>query len=166
MPDFDVVELPPSDHPTTGETAPDFTRPLVTAEGWTDRSLSDVARGGGAAVVFYPLNWGGKARYIWNEIGERSWGTDGRDVVGVGIGQPFDHQRFSTAEGLNYGLFSDPANGVAEAYDVVHDLDGMAGITEPRPAVFLVDPELTVEYAWAATEWPQQPPYDEIGRLV
>ena len=27
--DFDVVELGPTDHPEEGETAPDFTRPLV-----------------------------------------------------------------------------------------------------------------------------------------
>mgnify|MGYP000031680431 CR=1 FL=1 len=166
MVEFDVVELPPSDHPTAGESAPDFTRPLVTAEYWTDRSLSEIARGGGAVVVFYPLNWGGKSRYPWSEIDARGWGTNERDVVGVGIGQPFDHQRFITAEDFGYGLFSDPANGVAEAYDVVHDLDGMTGIAEPRPAVFLVDSALTVEYAWVATEWPEQPPYDEIDRAL
>ena len=32
MPDFEVVELGPADHPEPGETAPDFTRPLVTDE--------------------------------------------------------------------------------------------------------------------------------------
>jgi len=166
MADFDVVELPPADPPAAGETAPDFERPLVTADCWEDRTLSDVAAGGGALVVFYPLNWGGKSQYQWKEISERGWGGDGVTVVGVGIGQPFDHQRFITAKGLDYGLFSDPANGVAEAYDVVHDLDGMAGIEEPRPAVFLVDRDLTVDYAWVADEWPENPPYDEVGRAL
>jgi peroxiredoxin len=28
--------------------------------------------------------------------------------------------------------------------------------------VFLVDEDRTVQYAWAATEWPDFPDYDEI----
>ena len=44
--DFEVVELPDSDHPTEGETAPDFTRPLVNEEYWEDASLSAVTAEG------------------------------------------------------------------------------------------------------------------------
>ncbi|WP_418904755.1 redoxin domain-containing protein [Natronomonas aquatica] len=163
MASFDVPEFPPSDHPTEGEEAPDFTRPLVTEEYWEDVAFSEFAADAGAALlVFYPLNWGGKSLYWWNEIRERGWGGDDLGVVGVGISQPFDHRRFIERQGLEYPLYSDPANGVAQRYDIVHDLDGMAGITEPRPAVFLVDGELTVEYAWVADVWPESPPYDAI----
>ncbi|MGM0605405.1 MAG: redoxin domain-containing protein [Halobacteriota archaeon] len=160
---LDVVEFPPSAHPTVGETAPDFTRPLVTDESWADASLSSIASATGAVLlVFYPLNWGGKSMFWWKEITNRGWGDETVDVVGIGISQPFDHQRFIEARELPYPLFSDPANDVAEAYDVVHDLDGMTGVTEPRPATFLLDSERTIEYAWVADEWPQTPPYDEI----
>jgi peroxiredoxin len=158
----DVVDLGETDHVALGETAPDFTRPLVTADGWENVSLSDLAADGRVLVVFYPLNWGGKSMYTWNEIRDRGWGGDDLTVVGVGISQPFDHVRFVESRGMDYALFSDPQNGVAEAYGVVHDLDGMAGVSEPRPAMFLVGEELTVEYAWVATEWPETPPYDEV----
>jgi len=47
-------------------------------------------------------------------------------------------------------LFIDPGDGVAEAYGVGNVLDGIAGISEPRPAVFLVDETRTIEYAWVA----------------
>jgi glutaredoxin-dependent peroxiredoxin len=83
-------------------------------------------------------------------------------VAGVGISQPFDQQRFIERRGLENPLFSDPGNGVAERYGVVHDLDGMTGVSEPRPAAFLLDEERRVEYAWVANEWPPSPPYDEI----
>jgi peroxiredoxin len=160
---FDLPEFPPSDHPTEGERAPDFTRPLVRETYWEDIAFSEFAADVGAALlVFYPLNWGGKSLYWWNEIRERGWGDDGVGVVGVGISQPFDHRRFIEAQGLEYPLYSDPGNGVAREYDVVHDLDGMTGIAEPRPAAFLVDEELTVEYAWVADVWPETPPYDTI----
>ncbi|APX97745.1 Peroxiredoxin [Natronorubrum daqingense] len=158
----ELVEFPPTEHPTEGEQAPDFTRPLVTDEYWEDASLSDlVAEDGRVLVVFFPLNWGGKSVYWWDELQGRDWAPD-VSVVGVGISQPFDHQRFIERRGLEYPLFSDPGNDVAERYGVVHDLDGMAGISEPRPAMFLVGPDRTVEYAWVASEWPPSPPFDDL----
>jgi len=63
---------------------------------------------------------------------------------------------------MDYRLFSDPQNGVAEEYGIVNDLDGMAGISEPRPAVFLMDEERRIQYAWVAQKWPEFPDYDEI----
>ncbi|MFW6000474.1 MAG: peroxiredoxin, partial [Halorubrum sp.] len=42
MVDFDVVSLPETPHVAAGETAPDFTRPLVNGEYWEDRALADV----------------------------------------------------------------------------------------------------------------------------
>lgn len=160
--DLEVVQFAPSDHPTVGETAPEFTRPLVTAESWSDVPLSELVDDGAVLLVFYPLNWGGKSIYWWREIQRREWGGNGVEVVGIGVSQPFDHQRFIEHRDLPYPLYSDPGNGVAEAYDVVHDLDGMAGVSEPRPAAFLIDENRTVEYVWVADEWPETPPYDEI----
>lgn len=157
-----LVEFPPADHPEAGETAPDFTRPLVHKEYWEDTSLSDlVAREGAVLLVFYPLNWGGKSVYWWAEIRDRGW-PDELTVVGVGISQPFDHQRFIERQGLEHPLYSDPGNGVAERYGVVHDLDGMTGVSEPRPAAFLIGDERTIDHVWVADEWPPSPPYDEL----
>lgn len=160
---FDLPEFPSADHPIEGEQAPDFTRPLVHEEYWENVSFSELAAETGAALlVFYPLNWGGKSKSWWREIQKRGWGDDGLKVIGLGVSQPFDHQRFIESQGLEYSLYSDPGNGVARRYDLVHDLDGMAGIEEPRPAVFLVDEALTVEYVWVADVWPEAPPYDDI----
>ncbi|QFU84691.1 redoxin domain-containing protein [Natronorubrum aibiense] len=159
---MELIEFPPAEHPTVGETAPEFTRPLVSAAYWEDTSLSTlVEREGPVLLVFYPLNWGGKSVYWWGEIRDRSWHED-LTVVGVGIGQPFDHQRFIERHGLENALYSDPGNGVAERYGVVHDLDGMTGVSEPRPATFLIGPERTIDHVWIADEWPPSPPYDEI----
>ncbi|WP_369335024.1 redoxin domain-containing protein [Halorubrum sp. F4] len=158
-----VTEFDDSDHPTVGETAPAFTRPLVTDESWSNVALSDLVDDAGSVLlVFYPLNWGGKSMFWWKEIQRRGWGGDDLSVVGVGIGQPFDHQRFIEGRELPYPLYSDPGNGVAEAYDVVHELDGMEGIAEPRPSTFLVGADRMVEHVWVADEWPETPPYDEI----
>jgi peroxiredoxin len=86
----------------------------------------------------------------------------------VTISTPYAHRDLIDDRELgdDYRLFSDPANGVAEAYGVVHDLDGMAGVSEPRPATFLVDDERVVRHAWVAEEWPEFPDYDAVEEAI
>jgi peroxiredoxin len=160
---FEVVELDESDHPTEGTRAPDFVRPLVNDEYWEDVALSELAADGPVLLVFYTMDGDFPATYIWNELRDRAW-DDEYDVtvVGLSISSPYEHKTFLDERGMDYRLFSDPQNGVAEAYGIVNDLDGMAGISEPRPAVFLLNEDRTLEYAWVAQEWPEFPDYDEI----
>jgi peroxiredoxin len=163
MVDFDVVELSETDHVGEGDTAPDFTRPLVNDEYWGDTALSELTDDGPVLLVFYPMDGAFPATYVWNELRDRAWEDDyDVTVVGLSISDPYAHKRLVEERGMDYRLFSDPQNGVPEAYGIVHDLDGMAGVSEPRPATFLLDEDRTVEYAWVAEEWPDFPDYDEV----
>jgi peroxiredoxin len=161
--DFDVVDLPETDHVAAGEEAPDFERPLVNDEYWEDASLSELTADGPVALITHSMDGAFPATYVWNEILDRGWLDDfDAQFVGCSISTPYEHTAFIEDRGLGAPLFSDPANGVAEAYGIVNDLDGMAGVDEPRPAVFLIDEDRVVQYAWVAGEWPAFPPYDEI----
>ncbi|MFB6107193.1 MAG: redoxin domain-containing protein [Halobacteriaceae archaeon] len=162
--DFDVVELPPADAVAEGETAPDFTRPLVRAEYWEDVSLSALLEEGPVCLLFHPMDGAFPATYVWQEVRERGWGTDGAvQVVGCSISTPYEHKTTIRERDLEaYALFSDPGNGVAESYGVAHDLDGMAGVSEARPAVYCIDRDRTVRYAWVAEQWPDFPDYDAV----
>lgn len=169
MVDFDVIDLPDTDHPEPGDTAPDFERPLVAAEYWEDSSLSDLTADGPVVLVFYPMDGAFPATYLWNELRDRQFEEYDASVVGISISTPYEHKSFiedRDLAGTGFRLFSDPANGVADQYDVVNDLDGMAGITEARPAVFVIDESRTVEYAWVASEHPEFPDYDELETAV
>lgn len=198
MVDFDVVDLGPTDHAALGETAPDFTRPLVTDEGWHDASLADAADSP-TVLVFTTMAGAFPAEYMLTELRDRGIGVGATDadstrieggdeaddgattgeeatplddrpsaavssatVLAVSISSPYELAPFLRDHDLPYGVFSDPTNAVAETYGVVHDLDDMTGITEPRPAIFVLDADRTVEYAWVATEWPDFPDYDEL----
>ena len=184
---FEVVDLPPTDHPEVGDRAPDFERPLVGREYWEDTALSDLTAEGPVALVFHPMDGAFPATYIWNEIRDRGWISEARsasdessgerseprdsesdayELVGLSVSSPYEHTDLLEARGVDARLFSDPGNGVAERYDIVNDLDGMAGISEPRPAVFVVDEERVVQYAWVAQEWPDFPDYDEVGAVL
>ena len=163
MPEFDVVDLEASDHPEAGGEAPDFTRPLVNDEFWEDRTLSDLAAEGGKTIlVFTPMIGSFVGKYVWDELADRGWDERADRVVGVTISTPYAVKRFLAEEDCPFRFFSDPTNEVADAYDVAHDLDGMAGISEPRPAFFALESDLTVEAAWVAREWPEFPDYDAL----
>ena len=184
---FEVVDLPPADHPEVGDRAPDFERPLVGPEYWEDTALSDLTAEGPVALVFHPMDGAFPATYIWNEIRDRGWISEARSAsdessgerseprdsesdacepVGLSISTPYEHAELLEARDVNARLFSDPGNGVAERYGIVNDLNGMAGVSEPRPAVFVVDEERVVQYVWVADEWPEFPDYDEVGAVL
>ncbi|AGB17685.1 Peroxiredoxin [Halovivax ruber XH-70] len=203
MVDFDVVDLGPTDHVALGETAPDFTRPLVADDGWHDASFADTA-GSPTVLVFTTMAGAFPAEYTLTELRDRGIGVSATDadpartedgdeaddrattdeeatpldadrptavassasVLAVSISSPYELAPFLRDHDLPYGVFSDPTNAVAETYGVVHDLDGMTGITEPRPAIFVLDADRTVEYAWVATEWPDFPDYDELEAVL
>ncbi|MFC3959630.1 redoxin domain-containing protein [Halovivax cerinus] len=190
MVDFDVVDLGPTDHVSVGETASDFTRPLVTDEGWEDRSFADAA-GSPTVLVFTTMAGAFLAEYTLTELWDRGIGVgestaidDGATrtesaadsgtltaladatVLAVSISSPYELAPFLREHDLPYGVFSDPSNAVAESYGVVHDLDGMTGVAEPRPAIFVLDGDRTIEYAWVATEWPDFPDYDELEAVL
>nr|WP_202614500.1 redoxin domain-containing protein [Halostella litorea] len=163
--DFDVVDLPETDHVDEGDVAPDFVRPLVNDEYWEDAALSDVTDDGPTLLVFHPMDGAFPATYVWNEVRDRGW-TDDLTVVGLSISSPYEHKAFIEDRGIDARLFSDPKATVAVEYGIAHDLDGMTGVTEPRPAVYLLDADRTVEYAWVAAEWPDFPPYDEVEDAI
>ncbi|MFB6072917.1 MAG: redoxin domain-containing protein [Halobacterium sp.] len=164
MMDFDVVDLPETDHVEAGEEAPEFTRPLVTDEYWEDVALSDLLADGPVLLVFTTMDGAFPATYVWNELRDRGVEEYGVQVAGVSVSSPYEHKTTIEDRGIEHfaGLFSDPQNGVAERYGVSHDLDGMAGVSEPRPATFVVGADGTVEYAWVAEEWPDFPDYDAL----
>ncbi|WP_248517335.1 redoxin domain-containing protein [Salinarchaeum laminariae] len=163
MPDFEVVDLPETDYVEAGDQAPDFERPLVNDEFWEDVSLSELTDDGPVALIFHSMDGAFPATYVWSEIDDRGW-IDEFDAqfVGLSISSPYEHGDLLEDSGIDASLFSDPANGVAEAFGIVNDLDGMAGVSEPRPAVYLIDEDRTVQYAWVADEWPEFPPYDHV----
>ncbi|SMO44809.1 redoxin domain-containing protein [Halorubrum cibi] len=164
MPEFDVVELPETDHVTAGGTAPEFTRPLVDEEFWEDRSLSEIVDGP-TLLVFHPMDGAFQTTYVYNEIDDRGW-SDRLPVYGVSISSPYEHKDLLAERGEGVKVFSDPSAEVIESYGVAHDIDGMAGVTEARPAVFLLDDDRVVRYAWVGSEHPSFPDYDAVESAI
>jgi peroxiredoxin len=164
---FEVVDMGESDHPTEGEQAPDFTRPLVDDEYWEDIALSELE--GPVCLVFHSMDGAFPGTYIWSELRDRGFDDLGATVVGLSISTPYAHKRLIEDNDLGeteFRFFSDPANSVAEQYGITNNLDGMTGVAEPRPATFVLDEDRTVRHAWVAREWPDLPDYDDLEAAV
>ena len=88
--------------------------------------------------------------------------------MGLSISTPYEHKTLIQERGIEHyrGVFSDPSNAVAEEYGIAMDMDGMAGIEEPRPSLFLIDEDRTVQFAWVAEAWPQFPDYDGLEEAL
>jgi len=166
--EFDVVELGPTDHPEAGETVPEFTRPLVSAEYWEDAPLSSLYENGPLLLVFHSMIGAFPATYIWQELQEREI-PDQIDSVGLSIATPYAHAEFIRERNLDeqgVRFFADPANTVATEYNIEMDLDGMTGISEPRPATFVIDTDGNITYAWVGEAIPAFPDYDALESAV
>lgn len=166
--EFDVVELGQTDHPEVGETVPEFTRPLVSAEYWEDAALSSLYEDGPLLVVFHSMIGAFPPTYIWQELQDREIPAQ-IESVGLSIATPYAHAEFIRERALDeHGVrfFADPANTVAGEYNIEVDLDGMTGISEPRPATFVIDTDGTITYAWVGETVPAFPDYDELEAAV
>ncbi|WP_435196635.1 redoxin domain-containing protein [Natronomonas sp. EA1] len=166
--DFDVVELPAAENLEAGAQAPDFTRPLVNDEFWEDVSLSELYSEKPVVLVFHQMAGDFPPTYMFQEIRDRNWTDWDAHVLGLSISTPYEFKSFirEWRDFEQFRFFSDPQNEVADAYGLVHDLDGMTGIQEPRPAVYVIDTDGTVAYEWVSEVWPDFPPYDEIEAAV
>src|SRR6056297_4224255 len=101
MVDFEVVELPDTDHVAEGDTAPDFTRPLVNDEYWEDASLSELTDEGPVLLVFFTMDGAFPATYVWNEIRDRAWDDDHElTIVGLSISDPYAHKQLVKERGI------------------------------------------------------------------
>ena len=76
---------------------------------------------------------------------------------------PFANKAFAAANRLSFPLLSDFGGEVARAYGGVHeDFLGIPGYTVAKRAVFVLDPDGVVRYAWVSEDPGVEPPYDEI----
>lgn len=88
-------------------------------------------------------------------------------VLGISVDAPFSNAAFAEKNGLNFPILSDYKRDVVRAYDVaLDDFAGMPGYTAAKRAVFVIDREGRVAYAWVGPNPGVEPNYDEVKQAV
>lgn len=134
-----------------GSTAPDFSLPgIVDGEPEYYNLMDPLREGRAALLLWYPVDFVPTVTPDLVAAGE--W-LDRDDLVVWGISSDslFAHEEYAETRDIEIPLLSDLHATIADAYDVVHDdFRGHAGV--PKRAVFVVDPDWTIRYAWRSDD--------------
>ncbi|WP_311172108.1 redoxin domain-containing protein [Halobellus ordinarius] len=150
-----------------GATAPEFSLPgiKVSAEDGTPSTyrLSDALEDGPVFLNFYVFDFHPKCTENLCDLHDVEWFglEESVTVFGVSTDGSFSHRAFAAEQGLDYALLSDGDGSVAEAYDVLYEeFKGHKRVA--KRAVFLIDTDRTVRYAWSTDDPSRQPNWTEI----
>jgi peroxiredoxin len=151
-----------------GDTAPTFTLPGVVGE-TADTYQLRVATDDGHAVLLllFPFDFSPVCTNELCAIRDAEWFqfTPELDVWGISGDSVYAHQAFADEFGLNFPLLSDSHGRVAEAYDVCYE-EWENHEAVPQRAVFLVDSDQTIRYAWETEDAFMKPDFFPVKEAL
>ena len=88
-------------------------------------------------------------------------------VIGISVDSPFANKAFADQNNLQFPLLSDYTREVSKQYGGVHqDFAGIKGYTASKRAVFIIDSNGNVKYAWISENPSVEPDYNEITKAL
>ncbi|WP_324661953.1 redoxin domain-containing protein [Haloarcula sediminis] len=150
-----------------GDEAPDFTAPLANGD-VAELSLSDAVADGPVVLAFFPGAFTSVCSHEMDTFDDRldEFTDAGVTVYGVSIDTPFAQNAFREELGLGFDLISDSNRDIVDAYDISMDFTALGVHNLAKRAVFVVDEDRTVTYAWASDDPGVEPDYDEVIEAV
>jgi peroxiredoxin len=149
----------------TGTTAPDFTLFSNTRE---KVSLAGL-RGKTVVLAFFPAAFTGVCEKELCSFRDSLANLNelNATVLGISVDAPFANNAFAQRNNVNFPLLSDYTRDATRAYDIaLDDFAGMPGYTASKRAVYVVDPDGTIQYAWVGPNPGVEPNYDEVNQAV
>ncbi|MFC6955141.1 peroxiredoxin [Halorubellus litoreus] len=147
-----------------GDTAPEFTAPVATGD-VESITLSDAVADGPVVLAFFPGAFTSVCTAEMCSFRDRLSAFEDVDatVYGVSTDSPFSLNEFRAQNDLSFGLVSDHEKDIIDAYDVRTSFDhiGLHGLA--KRAVFVLDSDRTITYAWVSDDPSVEPDYDEVA---
>ena len=147
-----------------GDTAPEFTAPLATGEDIEQFTLSEALEDGPLVLAFFPGAFTSVCSHEMATFRDRlsTFEEGGVGLYGVSTDSPFALNAFHDELGLNFPLVSDANHELVHEYDVAMDFAELGVEDIAKRAVFVVDEDRTVTYAWVSDDPGVEPDYDEV----
>ncbi|WP_246987006.1 redoxin domain-containing protein [Halorientalis marina] len=146
-----------------GDTAPTFTATIGTSD-HEPFDLDDHLGDGPVVLAFFP---GAFTPPCTNEMVAlqdhlADFEAAGATILGVSADSPFSQGAFREEHGIEFDLVSDMSGEAIRAYGLEIDIEelGLYGIA--NRAVFVLDDDGTVVYAWEADDPTNEPDYDAV----
>ncbi len=143
-----------------GENAPNFT---LTANDRTMVTLSDYT-GQRVVLAFYPGAFTGVCKAELCTFTESMTKLEGANttIFGISVDSPFSNNAFAEANSFGFKLLSDVNREVIGAYGVRLEDFVIEGFTVSQRAVFIIEADGTIGYAWVADSPGTEPDYDAV----
>jgi peroxiredoxin len=148
---------------SVGDTAPEFSAPLANGD-IEDFSLSDALEEGPLVLAFFPGAFTsvctGEMRTFRDRI-ENLTG-EGAALYGVSTDSPFALNEFRDQNDIPFAFVSDANREIIDRYDVAFDFEAVGLEDLAQRAVFVVDSDGEVTYAWVSEDPGVEPDYEEV----
>ncbi|SFR36708.1 redoxin domain-containing protein [Halogeometricum limi] len=150
-----------------GDDAPEFTNKVANGD-VEEFSLSDAVGDGPVVLAFFP---GAFTPPCSNEMVALEDHIDdfedaGASVYGVSADSPFSLNAFRDEHDLSFSLVSDMNRETISSYGLETDIEDLGLYGVANRAVYVVDEEGEISYAWEAESPENEPDYDELVDAV
>ena len=145
---------------TVGDMAPDFT---LTAHDKSTVTLSEM-RGGRVILAFYPAAFTGVCTKEMCTFSDAMTGLETAEAstLGISVDAPFSNAAFAEANGISFPLLSDVHRSAVSAYGIALEDFVIQGYTVAQRAVFVVEADGSIGFAWVAENPGQEPDYEAV----
>lgn len=151
-----------------GQEAPAFELPGAAAGRIDSHALSEYTDNGWAVVlVFYPFDFHPSCddELCVLRDAEGLSLVENTVVFGISTDSAYSHRAFSREHRIDFPLLSDSDGQVSEAYGVLVDqLEDHRKVA--RSAVFVVDPDRQIQYAWQSEHAEDRPAFDAVEKAT
>ena len=153
--------------PAVDDAAPRFEALLCDGETFRASTLTERTGDRGAVLVFDGFVFSAIARNWWRRYDRAGWDEfDGVTVTGVVRDGPYSINEFLRQLDSPFSIYSDLNGELADAYELLVERDGMAGLQTARRAIFVLDADGVVRHAWDTDEWIHPVPREDIEAAV
>ena len=154
---------------TEGDDAPEFEAPAAKPSGDIEAvTLSEATADGPAVLAFFPGAFTSTCTAEMITFRDRldELEAAGASLYGVSIDSLFSLAEFADRNGLNFPLVGDTEKELLDAYDVRTDFEAVDLEGVAKRAVFVVDADGIVTYAWVADDPSLEPDYEAVLSAV
>ena len=152
--------------PRIGQKVPEFALPDADKK---ICSLGDFTKQGTTVLVFFPFAFSGTCDKEMCEFRD-GFGTlqaSGAQLVGISVDSSYSLKAFAQTYNLQFPLLSDFNKKVTKLYGVLQDpWVGLGYKGVAKRSVFLVDRRDILRYRWVTDVPSDEPPYQEIMKMI
>jgi peroxiredoxin len=149
--------------PTAGDAAPTFNATLADGD-VSPFDLDDALGEGPVVLAFFPGAFTSPCTSEMVNLQEYLGDFEDADatVYGVSADSALSQNAFREEHGIEFALLSDMAREAIGAYGLEIDIEALGLVGVANRAVFVIDEDGDVTYAWVADDPTNEPNYEEL----